>query len=176
MRRNSFLSAPRIWVELIGRTARPIFVHMVQGRIGWAGYCSRQPDWCPRLTPHHRRRCRMLAHKHLNWNRQHWSRALFVDEYIVSISNCNGHVRVFRCLAEMLMDCYIQETDGIRQNDYQSGRDWSWAHNRKSHETNADRSSLGSCLSARVGGSDDEETVWGIVLDVLSGIQGPVSI
>ena len=43
-----------------------------------------------RLTPEHRRRHCMLAHRHQNWNHQHWSHLLFADESIISLYKSNG--------------------------------------------------------------------------------------
>ena len=78
IRWNNFLSASRIWMELFKRTRRLAFVCMVQGRLVAAGYCSRHPDRHPRLMHDHRRRRRMLTHKHQNWNHQHWPHVLFL--------------------------------------------------------------------------------------------------
>ena len=123
------------------------------------------------LTPDHRRCRRMFAHRHRNWDRQGSSHVLCADASIVSLYNCYGHARVFRRVFERLVDCYIKETDGIRRNGDQSGRGWPWTHHRISDETSADGSSLSACLPTCVGGSDDDESVWGIGLDVLIGIQ-----
>ena len=160
MKRNSFLSAS-IKVELIIQTWRPVCVHTIQGRLVAAGYCSRHPDRCLRLIPNHHRR-RMLAHKHHNWNRQHWSHVLFADESIVSLYNCNGHDRVYRRVVQRLGDCCMQETDWIRENIKHSGRRLTWTHHRISHESNANGSSFEACLLTFGGGSDNQESVWGI--------------
>ena len=122
-RRKCFFAAPRIKVELIRQSGPHIFVCMVQGHLVATGYRSRDPNRCPRLTPGHSHR-RMLAPKHQNWNHQHWSRVLFAEESIVSVYNCNGHVQVLYHVFKRLVDCCIQETDGILGNDDQSGRDW----------------------------------------------------
>ena len=64
MRWKMVLSASMIKVELIRRRGHIVFVCIVQGRLVAAGYCSRHPDRCPKLTPDHRRRHRMLTPKH----------------------------------------------------------------------------------------------------------------
>ena len=166
-----FAQLSRIRMELIRRTGCHVVVRMVQGRLVATGYRPRHSEQCPRLTPDHRCCRRMLAHRHRNWNRQHSSHVLFSDESIVSLYNCNGHARVFRCVVERLVDCCIQETDGIRRNDDQSGRGWPWTHHRILDENSADGSSFWACLPKYVDGSDDDESVWGIGLDVLSDIQ-----
>ena len=122
-------------------------------------------------NPGQRRSHCMLAHRHHNWNHQHWSLALFADESIVSLYKCNRHARVSRRVVERLVDCCIQETDGIRRHDDQSGRDRSWTHHRMSDESSADGPSLGACLPTCVSGINDVESVWGISLDVVYYIQ-----
>ena len=52
-----------------------------------------------------------------------------------------------------------------------SGGNWPWTHHRISHETCADGSSFGACLSTRSSGIDDQESVGGLCMDVLSNIQ-----
>ena len=113
----------------------------------------------------------MLAHRHQNRKRQHQSHVLFVDESIVRLYTCNGHVRVIRHVAERLLDCCIPETDGIRGHDDQSGRGWHWTRHRISHETSADGSSFGACMPTCGSGIDYDESVCGIILDVSSDIQ-----
>ena len=107
MRPKNFPSASRIRVELIRRTWRHAFVHIVQRCWVAAGYRSRDAARCPRLHFDHRCHSRMLAQRHQNWNQQHWSHLRFIDESIVSF--CNGHARGFRCVVERLEDGCIQE-------------------------------------------------------------------
>ena len=112
----------------------------------------------------------MLADKLQNWNNQHWSNTIFDDESRVSLCESNGHTLAFRCLERLVGSC-IQETDGIRWHDDYSGGDWPWTDHQISDETSADGSSFGACLPTCIGGSDDDESVWGIGLDVFSDIQ-----
>ena len=136
IRQNNFLSTSRIRMELARRTGHHFFVDMVQRCLAAAGYRSRHPAWCPILTigRHHHRH--MLAHRHQNWNHQHWSHVFFADGSMVSLHNCNGHARVFHRVVVSLVDCCIQETDGILVHDDQIGRGWRTTHNQISHDTN----------------------------------------
>ena len=87
MRGNRFLAAPGIGVELIRRIRRRVVVRTVQRRLVPAGYRSKHSDRWSRLTlPDHRRHCRM------NWNHQHWSHVIFVDESKVSLYHYDRHV------------------------------------------------------------------------------------
>ena len=96
MRQKSFLSVSRMRMDLIWWTGRRFFVHTIQICLVASGYRWRDPEArCPRLTFDHRVCRHMLAHRHHNWNHQHWAHVLFADESIVSIYNCNGYVRVF---------------------------------------------------------------------------------
>ena len=95
MRRTSFLATSVIRVALIRQTGRDVFVCTVQRCLVVAVYRSRNPDRCPRLTPVHHRRRRILVQRPQNWNHQHWYRVLFAVESIVSLYICNEHARVF---------------------------------------------------------------------------------
>ena len=163
-----FVRAAVLHRALIRRTGCPVSVHMFQGRLVAAGYRPGHRDRCPRLTPDHRR---MLARRRHNWNRQHSSHVLFADESIVSLYICYGHARVFHHVVERLVDRCIKKTDGVRRHHDQSGGGWPWTHNGIADETSADGSSFGACLPTCVGSSDDDKSVWGIGLDVLSDIQ-----
>ena len=159
MRHKSFLLASRIRAEMIRRTGRRVFVHLVQRCLVTAEYRSRYPTQCPRRTPVYRHRRHILPHKHWNWNHQQWPLVLFDDESIVSLYNCNGHARVFCHAVKNLAHCCIQETGGIRRHDDQSGRGCPWTHHLISHETSADGSSLRACLPTCGGSSDDQSGV-----------------
>ena len=129
---------------------------------------SKDPDWCPRLTPDHRRRSRMLAHRHQNWNHQHWSHVQFTDESIVWLYNCNGHARVF------LSCCWKARRFLLLRHKYYLRAWW-----QQWHVLTLDSSSniawnqcrwfqFKRCLPTCGGSSDDQESVSGIGLDVLS--------
>ena len=112
MRWNRFLSSSRIRVELIRRTGRRVFAHMVQRRLVVAGYRSKRPARCPKLTHDLRRRCREWARSHRNWKHQQWSHVIFADESRFSLYHCDGRARVRKRVGERLVDCCIQEMDG----------------------------------------------------------------
>ena len=131
-----------------------------------------QTDSWPPLLPLH------VGSQAPEVNRQHSSRAFFADESLVSLYNYNGHARLFRRVVERLVDGFIHETDGIHKHEDQNGRGWPWDHHRISHETSADASRFGVCLPTCGGRSNDEESVWGIGLDMsdiqpLQNVLGP---
>ena len=171
MRWKTFLSAFRIGLELIRRTGGRVFVRTVQICLVAAGYISLHPDQCPRLTLNHRHRHRILALRHQNWNHQYWSHVIFADESIVSLYICNGPTRGFPGVVERLINHCIQETDGIRGYDDQSGWGWPWTHYRISDETSAGGSSFRVYLPTCDGDSDEQVSVWAIGLDVMGDNQ-----
>ena len=69
------------------------------------------------------------------------------DEPIVSLYNCSSHGRFFRHVVERLVDCCIQEIDGIGWYDDQNGKGLPWTHHQISDDASADGFSLGACLS-----------------------------
>ena len=64
-----------------------------QRRLIPAGCRSGHLDKFPGLTPEYRRM--LLAQMHQNWNYQHWSPVIFVDESGVSLYKCYDRTRVF---------------------------------------------------------------------------------
>ena len=80
MRRKMFHSSSRIRVELIRRTSRRVSACTVQRCLVAAGYHSRRPARCPKLTHDHRRRRHCRIRRHRNWNHQHWSHVISADE------------------------------------------------------------------------------------------------
>ena len=112
LRRNRFLSSPRIRVKLIRWTGRCVSACMVQRHLVAAWYPSRRPVRCPGLTHDHcHKRC-IWARMHQNWNHQHWSHIIFSDEFRFSIYHWDGRARVRRCVGERLVDCCIEEMYG----------------------------------------------------------------
>ena len=107
MNRNRYLSSSRIRVELIRRTGPRVSVRTVQRCLIAAGYHSRRPARCPRLTYDHRQRRRVWARWHRNWNHQHWSHVIFADESRFSLYHCDGRARVRRHVGERRVDCCI---------------------------------------------------------------------
>ena len=112
MRRNRFLSSSKTRVELIRRTGRRVSARTVQRCMVAAGYRSRRPARCPKLTHDHRHRCRLWARRHRNWNHQHWSHVIFADESRFSLYHRGGRAWVGRRVGERLVDCCIHERDG----------------------------------------------------------------
>ena len=58
IRTNRFISAPRLWMQMIRRFGRRMSVRTIRRRLLAAGYWSRRPARCPRLTLEHRWRRR----------------------------------------------------------------------------------------------------------------------
>ena len=58
VRTNRFISAPRLWMQMIRRFGRQMLVRTIRRRLLTAGYWSRRPARCPRFTLGHRRRPR----------------------------------------------------------------------------------------------------------------------
>ena len=79
---------------------------------------------------------------------------------------------IFYHVVERLVDCCIQEIYGIRGPGGQGGRSWAWIHHQIWHATSADGSSFGACC----GSSDDQDSVWGIGLNIFHDIQLLLSI
>ena len=79
-----FPTLSRIRVERISQTGRHVFVHTVQGRLVAAECHQKHPGRCPKLTPDHNCRRRMLADKLENWNYL-LSYVIFDDESRVSL-------------------------------------------------------------------------------------------
>ena len=112
LRRYWFLSLPRIRVELIRRTGCHVSAHTIQRGLAAAGYRSRRPVRCLRLTHDHRPRPRIWGCRHWSWNHQHWSHVIFADESRFSLYHCDGRARIRQRVGELLVDCCIQEMDG----------------------------------------------------------------
>ena len=109
---NTVPSSSRIRVKLIRRTGCYVSAHMVQRRLTAAGYRSRRPVRCPRLTLDHRPRPRIWAWRLWNWKHQHWSHVIFANESRFSLYHWDGRARIRRHVSERLVDCCIQEMDG----------------------------------------------------------------
>ena len=132
---------------------------------GWMSLGTFRP--IPRWSPDHYRHC-PCWHRYQNWKHQYSSHGLFANGSRVSLYNYNWRaVRYVRHLVERLVDCCIQETDGIRRDDDQSGRGWPWTHHQIPHKTSADGSRFGSWLTTCSGGNDGQDSVRTIGLDVM---------
>ena len=130
-----FLPLSMTSIELISRIGRRVVVRIFQRCLVAAGYCSGHPHWCPRLTPDHRHRRRMLAHRHQNWNLWRWSHVILFGVSSVSFYNCNGLARDFGRVVVS------------NKEDDRNGRGWPWTHQQISHGT----STYGSCSVACMG-------------------------
>ena len=166
-----FFQLSRIRVGLIWRTGRPVVVRMIQGRLVAVGYHSRHPDRCPRLTHHHRCRRRILADMPKNWYHQHCSHPIFDDESRVSLYHFDHR----SCESHLFLGCnnplaFQQHNEKLGHARY-SCRGWLWTHQKIAHETSAEGPNCGACVPTYGGSSDGQESVWGIVLNVLGDIQ-----
>ena len=57
-----------------------------------------------------------------------------------------------------------------------SCRGWLWTHPQIAHQTSADRYSSGACVPTWRGSGDAQNSVWWIVLDILSNVQLLINI
>ena len=167
-----YLSANHeVMVGLIGWTGCSVFVCTVQRCLGAAGYRSRHLDRFPKLTPDHRhRRRRMLAHNHQNWNHQQQSLVVVADESILNIYNC-GYARDFRRVIERQVECLPRkqmEFTGTMTGLVETDPRLIIEIQMRPFD---DCSSVAACLPTCNASSDDQESVSGIGLDVLSDIQ-----
>ena len=114
VRMNRFISAPRLRIRMIRRFRRRMSVRTIQRRLLAAGYRSRRPARCPRLTLEHRRRRREWGRRHRVWDLRQWRHNIFSDESRFSLYHSDGWVRVRR-QGEGLIDACIPPNDGWHQ-------------------------------------------------------------
>ena len=97
-----FFSASTIPVGLFRQTGHHFSVrHVVAARYRRSTRCSRLIVWPSDYC--------IQAHRDQNWNRQHWSRVIFVDESRFGHYLCDGRKRVSGRLA----NCCIEQTDRL---------------------------------------------------------------
>lgn len=113
-RANRFITSTRLRVQMIQRLGRRLSARSIRRRLLAAGYRSRRPARCPRLTMVHRRRRREWGRTHRVWTLQHWRHCIFSDESRFALFHADGRVRVRRRQGERLIDACIQPTDGNR--------------------------------------------------------------
>ena len=77
---NRFIPAARLCVEMIRQFLRRLSVQSMVNRLLAAGYRSRRPTRCPRLTSDHRRCHRLWGRKQRRWDLRHWRHGVFNDE------------------------------------------------------------------------------------------------
>ena len=114
VRTNRFISAPRLRMQMIRRFGRRMSVRTIRRRLLAAGYWSRRPARCPRLTLEHRRRRRELGRRHRVWNLRQWRHCIFRDESRFILYHSDGRVRVRRRQGERMIDACVQPNDGNR--------------------------------------------------------------
>ena len=85
VRTNRFISAPRMRMQLIHQFGRRMSVRTIRRRLLAAGYWSRRPARCPRLTLEYRRRCREWGRRHRVWDLRQWRHCIFSDESWLSL-------------------------------------------------------------------------------------------
>ena len=114
VRTNRFILAPRLRMQMIRRFGRQMSVRAIQRRLLSAGYWSRRPSRCPRLTLEHRRRRHEWGRRHRVWDLRQWRHCIFNDESRFSLYHSDGRVRVCRKQGQSLIDACIQPNDGNR--------------------------------------------------------------
>ena len=77
VRTNCFISAPRLRMQMNRRFGKRMSVGTIRRRVLAAGYWSRHPARCPRLTLEHRRRCREWGRRHKVWDLRQWRHCIF---------------------------------------------------------------------------------------------------
>ena len=107
---NRFISAPRLRMQMIRRFGSQMSVRTIRRQFLAAGYWSRRPARCPRLTLEHRRRRREWGRRHRVWDLRQWRHCIFSDESRFSLYHSDGLGRVRR-QAERLIDACVQPTD-----------------------------------------------------------------
>jgi len=128
------ISAPRLRMQMIRLFRRRMSVRTIRRRLLAAGYWSRRPARCPRLTLEHRRRRREWGRRHRVWYHRQWRHCIFSDESRFSLYHSDGRVRVRRRQGERLIDACVQLTDGNRRPSvmvwgaihHGGGVSWSW--------------------------------------------------
>ena len=102
MRELGFSQHPQSRWDPVGQTGR----HFSVRRVVAARY--RRSTRCSRLIVWPSDYC-IQARRDQNWNRQHWSRVIFVDEFRFGHYLCDGRKRVSGRLA----NCCIEQTDRL---------------------------------------------------------------
>ena len=106
MRDHLFISAPCL------RFRRRLSVRNSVNRLLVAGYRSRRPARCHRLTFGHRRRRRGCGNMHRRWDLRHWRHCVFSGESRFTLFHSVRRARVCRRQGERLIDARISLTDG----------------------------------------------------------------
>ena len=107
VRMNYFISAPRLRKQMISWFGRRMSVRTIWRRLLAAGYWSRRPARCPRLTLERRRRRREWGRWHRTWDLRQWRHCVSSDEFQFSLYHSDGRVRVRRRQGERLIDACV---------------------------------------------------------------------
>ena len=112
------------WMQMIRQFGRRMSVRTIRRRLLAAGYWSRRPARCPRLTLDHRRRSREWERRHRVWDLRQWRDCVFSDESRSSLYHSDGRVRVRRRQGKRLIDVCVQPNDGNRGPGGGVSRSW----------------------------------------------------
>ena len=131
---NRFISVPRLRMQMIRRFFRRMSVQTIRRRLLAAGYWSRRPARCRRLTLEDSRRRHEWGRRHTEWDLRQWRHCIFSDESRISLYHSDGRVRVRRRQGERLIDACVQLNDGNRGPSamvwgvihHGGGVSWSW--------------------------------------------------
>ena len=114
VRDNRFISAPRQRVEIIRWFRRRLSVWSIVNWFLAAGYQSRSPAGCPRLTLDHRRRHRVCGRTHRRYDVRYWRHRAFSDKSRFTLFHSDGRARVLCRQGWRLRDACIQHPGGNR--------------------------------------------------------------
>ena len=90
VRTNSFISALYLRMQMIHQFGRRMSVRTIWRWLLAAGYSSRCPARCPRLTLEHRRRRHEWGRRHSVWDFRQWRHCIFSDKSRFSLYHSNG--------------------------------------------------------------------------------------
>ena len=99
-RRNRFLCAPELAMDLARTSGVEVHRSTVSRRLAEAGLHGRVARHKPRLTPLHKQRRLVWARQHLTWTAEDWSRVLWSDESRFQLYQSDGRVYVRRTVGE----------------------------------------------------------------------------
>ena len=109
-RRNRFLTAPEIRVDLAIATGVEVSRSTVSRRLAAAGLHGRVARHKPRLTANHKTRRLAWARDHLTWTADDWARVLWSDESRFQLYQSDGRVYVRRCVGEAFAEGCVVPT------------------------------------------------------------------
>ena len=116
VRDNRLISDPRLRVEMIRWFESRLSVWSFLNKLLAAGYMSRRPNGCPRLTLDHRRLRRAWGRMHRKWDLRHWRQCVFTDESRFTLFQSDGRARVPRRQGKRLTEACIQPMNSCLGN------------------------------------------------------------